>query len=133
MKPISLATIDVVMALIYELENKMKPEDIAKVAHEVNRAYCTSIGDASQMPWDEAPEGIKQSALDGVNYHLANDTTPEDSHKNWMAFKLKDGWVYGEKKDLEAKTHPCLVPYEQLPQEQQTKDYLFKAVVAVLA
>jgi hypothetical protein len=57
------------------------------------------------------------------------DTTPEDSHKNWLAHKVKDGWVYGPVKDVEKKEHPCMVPYEELPLEQRVKDYLFRAVV----
>jgi hypothetical protein len=41
--------------------------------------------------------------------------------------------VYGEVKDAEKKTHPCIVPYKDLPPEQQAKDHLFKAVVSALA
>lgn len=67
--------------------------------------------------------------MNGVEFHIKNKTTPEDSHKNWMEHKLKDGWKYGEVKDEVLKTHPCLVPYNELPENQKVKDYLFKAVV----
>ena len=40
----------------------MKVSDIAKVAHEVNAAYCASQDDFSQKPWDEAPEWQRTSA-----------------------------------------------------------------------
>ena len=43
--------------------------------------------------------------------------------------KIADGWVYGKIKDAELKTHPCCVPYEQLPVEQRAKDYIFRAIV----
>jgi hypothetical protein len=43
--------------------------------------------------------------------------------------KKKDGWVYGEVKDAEAKTHPCIVPFEELPEFQKKKDALFCAIV----
>jgi hypothetical protein len=46
-----------------------------------------------------------------------------------MAQKKREGWVYGEEKNAEEKTHPCMVPYDQLPKEQQFKDALFGAVV----
>ena len=62
----------------------------AKTAHEVNRAYCSGLGDHS---------------------HVA------------------DGWVYGIVKDPESKTHPCLVPYQDLPAEQRIKDSLFGLTV----
>ena len=60
--------------------------------------------------------------------------TPEQSHEGWMRQKVADGWVHGDVKDPVKKTHPCLVPYDQLPFEQQAKDKLFTSVVkAVLA
>ncbi len=49
-----------------------------------------------------------------------------------MADKIKDGWTHGEVKDADAKTHPCLVPFQQLPAHQQKKDKLFKAIVNAL-
>jgi hypothetical protein len=104
-------------------------EQIAKVCHEVNRAFCKSIGDDSQPTWQEAPDWQKQSAISGVDFHMERERNASDSHVNWMKEKIGDGWVYGEVKDSEKKTHPCIVPYENLPKEQQTKDYLFKAVV----
>lgn len=108
----------------------MKPELIAQVAHEVNRAYCASIGDTSMPPWPEASDEHKAGYLAGVNMHIANpDRTPEDSHAAWLAEKDAAGWVYGKKKNEDKKTHPCMVPYDELPPEQQAKDYLFRAVV----
>lgn len=106
----------------------------ARVAHEVNRAYCLSLGDTSQVPWDQAPANIQESARDGVRFILGYpDAPPSASHDNWLAFKKADGWRYGPVKDADAKTHPCFVPYDQLPQEQRAKDYLFRgAVRAVL-
>lgn len=102
---------------------------VAQVAHQVNRAYCLSIGDDTVVPWDQAPDWQVQSAIDGVAFHIANpDCTPEQSHKNWMAQKTRDGWIYGKVKRPEAKMHPCMVPYDQLPQEQRSKDFLFKAI-----
>lgn len=104
---------------------------IAHIAHEVNRAYCTSIGDDSQPAWADAPDWQKQSALNGVRFHVGNpDATPENSHENWLAEKEADGWTYGEVKDPEAKTHPCFLPYADLPADQRAKDALFMAVVA---
>lgn len=112
--------------------NKTKIEACAAVAHEANRAYCIAIGDNSQMPWEQAPENIRASAIDGVAKALAG-ATPEQSHEGWCAFKVADGWVFGPVKDLAAKTHPCLVPYAELPPEQRRKDGLYIAVVRAMA
>lgn len=110
----------------------MTREQIARAAHEINRAYCVSIGDTSQPVWEEAPDWQKQSALNGVNHHLEGSLTPEQSHESWLAEKAASGWTYGPVKDVVKKEHPCFVPYSELPQEQRVKDYLFKAVVEVL-
>lgn len=105
-------------------------ESIARTCHEVNRAYCAGLGDDSQVPWYEAPEEIKRSAINGVSYLLDHpDAGPQDSHRNWLAFKEAEGWKYGPVKDFDKKEHPCFVPYEDLPVEQRTKDALFHSVV----
>lgn len=103
---------------------------IAMVAHEINRAFCQSMGDVSQVPWALAAQWQKDSELAGVEMHLANPhATPADSHASWLAQKVADGWVYGEVKDADKKQHPCCVPYDELPKEQQAKDYIFRAAV----
>ena len=107
-------------------------ERIAKTAHDINKAYCEATGDFSQPTWEDAPDWQRDSALNGVAFHLENDVTPEDSHINWMKQKESEGWVYGDTKDPEAKTHPCMVPYAELPVEQRVKDYLFKAAVETM-
>ena len=102
---------------------------IARIAHEVNRAYCETIGDSSQLPWNESPRWQQESAIDGVNFVLMGDHSPEASHANWMKMKIAEGWTYGEVKDPIAKTHPCLLPYEELPATQRYKDHLFGEIV----
>lgn len=42
-------------------------------------------------------------------------------HEVWSESRIKEGWSYGEERNDELKTHPCLVPYEQLPEDE--KDY----------
>lgn len=115
----------------------MKEEEqittIARVAHEVNRAFCRAHGDNSQPPWGLIPRWQLDSLIQGIHYTLNNPSvTPSENHENWMSQKIADGWIYGPEKDPDAKTHPCLVPYEQLPQHQKVKDWLFRAVVLEL-
>lgn len=107
---------------------KMIPQ-IAAVCHTVNKAYCEAMGDDSQPDWKDAPDWQKNSAIEGVKLHLEDDIGPGASHEAWMKLKLEEGWKYGKKKDPEKKEHPCLVPFDKLPAEQQLKDYLFAAVV----
>lgn len=106
--------------------------DISRVCHDANRAWQIASGDpAVSPPWDEAPEWQRASAVDGVR-QAQNGATSEQLHQSWCDFKTEDGWVYGPAKDEAAKTHPCLVPYSELPVEQRRKDDLFAAIVAAL-
>ena len=108
-------------------------DQVAQVAHQVNMAYCASQGDTSQKPWKEAPEWQRASAIHGVCFHLDNpDAALSHTHDSWMKEKVESGWVYGPQKDENKKTHPCIVPYEDLPIEQKAKDCLFTAVVSAL-
>jgi hypothetical protein len=108
-------------------------ETIARVCHETNRAYCDSLGDHSQLPWSEAPEWQRESCRDGVLYRLDHpEASPREMHQQWLARRREEGWSYGPTKDAEKKTHPCFIPYEELPRAQQRKDALFSAVVDTL-
>lgn len=112
----------------------MTVEQIAQVAHEANRAYCLTLGDDSQPPWEEAPGWQRESAINGVQYHLDNpEANAQDSHMNWVREKEADGWIVGEVKDEDQKTHPCMVPWNELPEKQRRKGSLFIAVVRALA
>ena len=107
---------------------------IAEACHNANKAYCESIGDTSQPSWQDAPENIKNSVISGVRFHLNNpNAKPEDSHNNWLKDKTADGWKYGEVKNMETKEHPCFVPYNELPEDQQKKDSIFILTVHEMA
>jgi ryanodine receptor 2 len=45
----------------------------------------------------------------------------ENTHEVWAKRRLADGWTYGPRRDDGAKSHPCLVPYAELPESE--KDY----------
>jgi hypothetical protein len=111
----------------------MTPEQIAEAAHEMNRLWCRAHGDMSHLPWADAPDWQRESILAGVQAIIANPyLTPCQSHRNWMDRKIADGWTWGEVKDVDAKTHPCIMPYEDLPDEQRAKDLIFTEVVKTL-
>jgi len=108
--------------------------EIARVVHEANRAYCVTMGDRSQVAWEDAPEWQQATAIQGVRGILDGTITrPEQAHESWLLEKMRTGWVYGPVKDVERKQHPCCVPYAALPADQRVKDTLFFAIVRALA
>ena len=113
---------------------KEQIENTAKVCHEAKRAYCQTVGDNSQPSWEDAPQWQKDSAIQGVKFHISHLSTgtepsPSASHDSWLEEKRAAGWKYGAVKNPAAKEHPCFVPYNELPLEQRLKDYIFAAIV----
>lgn len=43
-------------------------------------------------------------------------------HEVWAETRIRQGWTYGEQRNDELKTHPCLVPYEELPESEKEYD-----------
>ncbi len=60
---------------------------------------------------------IVSSEIENLAELLARNT-----HEVWSQGRIRDGWTYGEKRDDTAKTHPCLVPYDQLPESEKEYD-----------
>lgn len=108
-------------------------EYIAKYVHGVNRKYCMALGDYSQEEWDNCPDWQKTSAINGVRFVLDKncEVNSEETHNSWLKEKESDGWIYGEEKDPDKRTHPCMVPYDDLPENQKFKDYLFQMGVFI--
>jgi hypothetical protein len=45
----------------------------------------------------------------------------ENVHEVWAASRMSEGWTYGQERNDELKQHPCLIPYDELPETE--KDY----------
>ena len=50
------------------------------------------------------------------------ETLAKEVHENWSAGRIAEGWVYGSERNDERKTTPCLVPYEELPENEKEYD-----------
>lgn len=105
-------------------------EVISRAAYEANRAFCEGYGDYSNPPWADLDERAQRSSGVGVMLVVNKpDVTLEEQHEAWRTFRVEQGWKRGPVKDAHAKTHPALVPYNDLPVFQRSKDALFHAVV----
>jgi len=99
-----------------------KIDFIARIRHLCWCCYQLGAGQAyNTKPNDDQLESQK----DGTLFMLENpNITPEENHNNWMKKKTEQGWVYGEVKDFEKKTHPDLVPFDELPEVEKNKDVM---------
>ena len=46
----------------------------------------------------------------------------EDVHDQWALERMKAGWKYGPERNDQLKHHPCLVPYNELPESEKQYD-----------
>lgn len=43
-------------------------------------------------------------------------------HEVWAQTRISQGWTYGAERNDALKHHPCLVPYEELPESEKEYD-----------
>ena len=43
-------------------------------------------------------------------------------HEVWSQTRMNDGWTYGPERNDAQKKHPCLVPYDELPESEKEYD-----------
>ena len=60
----------------------------------------------------------------------------ESTHDHWALQRMAEGWAYGPVRDDQAKTHPDLVPYGELPESEKEYDRrtameTLKAIIAL--
>jgi len=87
---------------------------------------------AEYRPRPQDTSGIELGPhLGGLTELLARHT-----HDVWSRLRFAQGWQYGPVRDDAAKRHPCLIPYEQLPESEKDADRAtaigtLKAIVAL--
>lgn len=82
-------------------------------------------------PFSGRDRAFREQFLKTIERLCADDappTTPEAEHEIWMRAYQQMGWRYGAVRDTAAKTHPDMVPFDQLPEAERVKDAIFLAV-----
>ena len=67
------------------------------------------------------PDDLEDVRLPEALARLA-ESLARNVHDTWIRQRLADGWRWGPKRDDEQRTHSCLVPYEQLTEEEKQYD-----------
>ena len=120
------------------------------LAREINNRYNErerEKGDLKNITeWEDLPDTKKYSNVRAARDIIAklglvncttedNGTTPISSfteqeieilarfeHDQWVAERIRTGWVYGPSKINEKKITPYLIPYDMLPEDVKDKD-----------
>ena len=72
---------------------------------------------------DYIPEPMDLSLVDIPESLIQlSERIAENVHEVWAKARIDEGWTYGEKRDDIHKKHPCLVPYDELPEEEKEYD-----------
>lgn len=68
------------------------------------------------LPIDTSSIVLSKELLD------LRETIAENVHENWAATRLHEGWTWGPARNDTLKQHPCLIPYNELPEEEKEYD-----------
>jgi hypothetical protein len=87
------------------------------------------------VQYEPQPIDTSRVALDGEIRELT-ELLARNAHDIWARQRLADGWHFGPKRNDQKKEHPCLVPYEELPDSEKAYDRnaameTLKAIVAL--
>jgi hypothetical protein len=70
----------------------------------------------------------KPNQIDTTGVLLSDDIVElsevlaKNTHDVWAVGRIAEGWIYGNARDDKKKIHPCLVPYEDLPESEKEYD-----------
>lgn len=106
----------------------MTSSKIAECIHGATRVLGRPNGDII-LAWNDLPDIDRNLAIKAVDELMINpqSKTYEELHDLWWELKIQDGWVFGEFHSHELKTHPCMIPYQDLPKSELIKDEIWSA------
>lgn len=84
-------------------------------------------------PWDEREEPFRLQFLGVIAMMMSPErkSSPEELHDDWVKAYEKMGWTYAPHRNPVLKTHPDMVPFDQLEQREQDKDAVFVALCEI--
>ena len=73
------------------------------------------------MNYNPKPIDLSDVTLDSSLESLV-EALAENVHDTWAKGRMDDGWTYGPVRDDAKKHHPCIVPYNELPESEKEYD-----------
>ena len=96
---------------------------------------AAAAADAPIVPehWNSRTQAFRDQFLDVIEMMCGPDRkmSPAELHADWVKAYEVMGWRYGPVRDVVARTHPDMVPYDQLGQLEQDKDAVFIALCEI--
>ena len=77
--------------------------------------------DMKQNAYTPQPIFTEDIILSDEILHLS-ERIAQNVHDVWAASRVAEGWTWGEKRDEVVKQHPCLIPYDELPESEKEYD-----------
>lgn len=84
-------------------------------------------------PWQSREDAFRDQFKEVIERQCGpmRSSSPAELHGGWVQAYISMGWTYGPERDTEMKTHPDMVPYDQLGQLEQDKDAVFVALCEI--
>ena len=109
-------------------------ERCAEFVYEAARLQAIAVGaPVVPEPWAERESSFRVQFLNVIDMMTGPDrkSSPEELHDDWVRAYEAMGWKYGPVRDPAAKTHPDMVPFDQLGHLEQIKDAVFVALCEI--
>jgi RyR domain len=69
------------------------------------------------------PQPINTSGVGlGAEVRELTELLARNAHDNWARQRVADGWRFGPERNDQKKEHPCLIPYDELPEAEKEYD-----------
>ncbi len=107
----------------------------AEVVWQVMERMQGEIAAEIRVMLDEGPydqkifdESQRQRRILAMKDCADGNTTDAERHESWMAMHVEAGWKYGEEFNPQLKTHPNIMPWDELPATTRSKARIFASV-----
>jgi len=102
--------------------------------YEAARLQAIAVGaPVIPEPWPEREEAFHAQFIPVIEMMCGPNRkhSLEELHQDWVRAYEAMGWKYGPIRDVIQKTHPDMVPYNELEQRERDKDAVFVALCEI--